>query len=346
MRIAIATDAWSPQVNGVVTTLTQTKNELQRLGHVVLMITPEGRRTIPCPTYPEIRLALFQRRKVAGELDAFAPDCVHIATEGPLGLAARHYCRKRRLSFTTSYHTRFPEYVRARAPVPLSLSYAFMRWYHGAAERVLVATDSMQRQLEARGFEHVVRWSRGVDTNVFRMEPRVTYALPRPIWINVGRVAVEKNIEQFLRLALPGSKVVVGDGPDRARLEREFPDCHFLGYKFGAELAAQLAGADVFVFPSRTDTFGLVMLEAMACGLPVAALPVTGPTDVVTDGATGALDEDLARACHRALGLDRETCRRYAESRSWQRSTEQFASWLAVLPEHAAGPSAIRRTDP
>jgi glycosyltransferase involved in cell wall biosynthesis len=346
MRIAIATDAWTPQVNGVVTTLTQTLNELEQLGHVVLMITPEGRRTIPCPTYPEIRLALFQGRKVAGELDAFEPDCVHIATEGPLGLAARRYCRKRSLPFTTSYHTRFPEYVRARAPVPLAWSYAFMRWYHGAAERVLVATDSMQRLLEARGFEHVVRWSRGVDTQTFRMEPKVDYDLPRPIWINVGRVAVEKNIEQFLRLDLPGSKVIVGDGPDRARLEREFPDCHFPGYKFGAELAAYLAGADVFVFPSRTDTFGLVMLEAMACGLPVAALPVTGPTDVVTDGSTGALDEDLARACRLALQLDRETCRRHAESRSWQHSTEQFASWLAPLPAHSAAVSAVGRTDP
>lgn len=346
MRIAIATDAWSPQVNGVVTTLTQTGNELERLGHVVRMITPEGRRTIPCPTYPEIRFALFQGRQVAAELDDFGPDCVHIATEGPLGLATRHYCRKRRLSFTTSYHTRFPEYVRARAPVPLRLSYAFMRWYHGAAQRVLVATDSMQRQLETRGFERVVRWSRGVDTHVFRTEPKIPYDLPRPIWINVGRVAVEKNNEQFLRLDLPGSKVIVGDGPDRARLEREFPDCHFLGYRFGAELAAHLAGADVFVFPSRTDTFGLVMLEAMACGLPVAALPVTGPTDVVTDGTTGALDADLARACHRALGLDREACRRYAESRNWLRSTEQFVDWLAPLRAHSPASSAIGRTDP
>ena len=346
MRIAIATDAWSPQVNGVVTTLLQTRDELARLGHVVLMISPEGRRTIPCPTYPEIRLAFFQERRIAAQLDAFAPDCIHIATEGPLGLATRSYCRKQRLSFTTSYHTRFPEYVRARAPVPLGLSYAFMRWYHGAAARVFVATDSMQRQLEARGIEHTVRWSRGVDTGIFRTEPKIAYDLPRPIWINVGRVSVEKNIEAFLALDLPGSKVIIGDGPDRARLERQFSECYFLGYKFGAELAAHLAGADVFVFPSRTDTFGLVMLEAMACGLPVAALPVTGPADVVTDGATGALDEDLAKACRRALDVDREACRQYAESRSWRRSTEQFADWLVRLPERALAASGVGRTNP
>lgn len=346
MRIAIATDAWSPQVNGVVTTLIQTRIELERLGHTVLMITPDGRRTIPCPTYPEIRLAFFQGSKVALELDAFEPDCIHIATEGPLGLATRRYCRKRQLPFTTSYHTRFPEYLRARAPVPLRLGYAFMRWYHGAAERVFVATDGMQRQLEAHGINHAVRWSRGVDTGVFRAEPKVAYDLPRPIWINVGRISVEKNIEAFLELDLPGSKVIVGDGPDRARLEREFRECRFLGYKFGAELAAHLAGADVFVFPSRTDTFGLVMLEAMACGLPVAALPVTGPADVVTDGATGALDEDLARACHRALEVNREECRQHAESRSWQRSTEQFADRLAPIPQRAPVTSAVRRTDP
>jgi glycosyltransferase involved in cell wall biosynthesis len=333
MRIVIATDAWSPQVNGVVTTLTQTLKEMLRLGHDVLMITPDNCRTVPCPSYPEIRLAFFQGRKIAREMDAFAPDCVHIATEGPLGFATRRICRKKGIPFTTSYHTQFPEYVRARLPVPLALTYALLRWYHGDAERILVATPCVRSMLEDRGFRNVVIWSRGVDTALFRPGLKTMYEWPRPIWINVGRVSVEKNIEQFLALDLPGSKVIVGDGPDRARLEQRFPDCRFVGYKFGADLAAHLAGADVFVFPSRTDTFGLVMLEAMACGLPVAALPVTGPVDVVRNGLTGVLDENLGEACVHALDIKRDDCRRYAESRSWRQSTEQFVAHLARVPD-------------
>ena len=329
MKIAIATDAWAPQVNGVVTTLLHTRAELTALGHEVLMITPAGRRTIPCPTYPEIRLALFQGRKVAKQLDSFSPDCIHIATEGPLGSSARSYCIKRQIPFTTSYHTQFPEYVRARTPVPIRISFAFLRWYHGAAVRTLVPTGSMKKMLDARRFNHVEIWSRGVDTGLFNPHVKAGFEWPGPVWINVGRVSVEKNVEEFLRLNLPGSKVVIGDGPDRARLERQYPDCHFLGYKFGAELSAHLAGADVFVFPSRTDTFGLVMLEAMACGVPVAALPVTGPVDVVQNDVTGVLDDDLGRACMAALQIDRSACRRFAESRSWRHSTGQFLSHLA-----------------
>ncbi|MEX2126236.1 MAG: glycosyltransferase family 1 protein [Woeseia sp.] len=329
MRIAIATDAWRPQVNGVVTTLSQTRAELIDMGHEVLMITPAGRRTIPCPTYPEIRLALFQGRKVARQLEQFSPDCIHVATEGPLGFVTRRYSIKRRIPFTTSYHTQFPEYVRARAPIPVRLTFAFLRWYHGAAEKTLVPTGSVKKMLEARHFRNVEIWSRGVDAVLFNPIEKVEWQWPRPVWINVGRVSVEKNIEQFLDLELPGSKVIVGDGPDRTRLAQKYPDCHFLGYKFGAELSAHLAAADVFVFPSRTDTFGLVMLEAMACGLPVAALPVTGPIDVVRPGITGVLDDDLRRACMAALHLDRKACRDFAESRSWRRSTEQFLSQLA-----------------
>ena len=329
MRIAIATDAWSPQVNGVVTTLQQTRDELIAQGHDVLMITPQGRRTIPCPTYPEIRLTLFQGRQIARELDAFNPDCVHIATEGTIGLAVRRYCLKRRLKFTTAYHTQFPEYVRARIPFPISWSVAILRWFHRPAVRTMVPTPGIKRLLEERRFKDVVIWTRGVKTDVFVPAPGHDYTLPRPVWVYVGRVAVEKNIEELLALEIPGSKVIIGDGPDKEKLAALYPDSHFLGYKFGSDLAAHLAGGDAFVFPSKTDTFGLVMLEAMACGLPVAALPVTGPIDVVLDGETGALDDNLARACERALTLDRNACRRHAEGRSWTHSTHQFIGNLA-----------------
>jgi glycosyltransferase involved in cell wall biosynthesis len=329
MRIAIVTDAWKPQVNGVVQTLSKTRDELVASGHEVLMVTPEGRRTIAMPTYPEIRLSLFAGPGVRRDLDRFAPHCVHIATEGPLGLAARGYCRRRGLPFTTAYHTQFPEYVRARFPIPVSWTYRLLRWFHGPAVRTMVPTAAVKAKLEARGFRHLVLWSRGVDTRLFRPDPHFDYGLPKPVWMYLGRVAVEKNIEAFLGLDLPGSKVIIGDGPDRARLARRFIDCHFLGYRFGEDLARHLAGGDVFVFPSKTDTYGLVMLEAMACGLPVAALPVEGPIDVVENGVTGALDADLGTACRTALGLDREACRRYAETRSWRRATAEFESYLA-----------------
>ncbi len=329
MRIAIATDAWKPQVNGVVMTLRQTRDELIRQGHEVVMITPEGRPSFPCPTYPEIRLTLFQGRKIARELDEFAPDCIHIATEGTIGLSVRRYCRKRGLRFTTAYHTQFPEYVRARFPIPISWTVALLRWFHRPAVRTMVPTPSIQQLLAKRGFDNVVIWSRGVRIEEFVPEPKHRYDLPGPIWIYVGRVAVEKNIETFLDLPLPGSKIVIGDGPDRERLAKAHPACHFLGYKFGAELASLLAGADVFVFPSLTDTFGLVMLEAMACGTPVAAFPVTGPIDVVIDGETGVLHEDLKVAATEALSLDGSKCRKFAEARSWRRSTSQFAGHLA-----------------
>ena len=342
MRIVIATDAWSPQVNGVVTTLQQTRDALAEQGHEVRMVTPEGRRTFPCPTYPEIRLTLFQGRKIARELDAFDPDCVHIATEGTIGLAVRRYCLRRGLPFTTAYHTQFPEYVRARFPIPISWTVALLRWFHGPAARTMVPTPSIQRLLHDRGFDDVVIWSRGVETELFVPSEKHSYDLPRPLWVYVGRVAVEKNIEAFLNLDLPGSKIIIGDGPDRPRLAAAYPDCQFLGYRFGADLAAHLAGCDVFVFPSRTDTFGLVMLEAMSCGLPVAALPVTGPIDVVRNGETGVLDEDLAAACKAALKLDRAACRRFAEARSWTRSTEQFAAHLA--PRERRSPTASANT--
>jgi glycosyltransferase involved in cell wall biosynthesis len=329
MRIAIATDAWTPQVNGVVTTLRNTRDTLIAAGHEVLMVTPEGRRSVPCPTYPEIRLSVFAGRAIRNELDAFDPDCVHVATEAPVGLAVRRYCIRRKLPFTTAYHTQFPEYIRARFPIPVEWTVAGLRWFHAPAACTMVPTEGIRQVLQGRGFTDVVIWTRGVQTDVFRPDEPVAYDLPRPIWVCVGRVAVEKNIEAFLDLELPGSKVVIGDGPDRVHLARKYADCRFLGFKFGRDLARHVAGADVFVFPSRTDTYGIVMLEAMACGLPVAAYPVTGPVDVVRNGETGVLDEDLARACTAALTLDRAACRRFAESRSWEHSTAEFLSHLA-----------------
>lgn len=329
MRIIIATDAWLPQVNGVVTTLRQTFEELKRKGHDVLMVTPQGRRTFPMPTYPEIRLALFSGRSIRRDISEFSPDCVHIATEGPIGLAVRRYCVSNGIPFTTAYHTQFPEYVHRRIPIPVAWTVKLLRWFHRPATRIMVPTPGMQETLVQRGFQNVVIWSRGVLTDVFTTDNPLKYELPRPVWIYAGRVAIEKNIDAFLSLELDGSKVIVGDGPDREKLAEQYPDCHFLGYKFGEELSSHLAGADVFVFPSKTDTFGIVMLEAMACGLPVAAFPVTGPIDVVNQGVTGYLDESLLRACENALSLDRRRCRAYAESRSWSRATNQFIANLA-----------------
>lgn len=329
MRIAIITDAWAPQVNGVVRTLQQTCRELTALGHAVTCITPDGFRTVPCPTYPEIRLAVLPGRGVSDRLHECSPDAIHIATEGPLGQAARRHCLRHGLRFTTSFHTQFPEYLRARGvPLPLNWLYGLMRRFHGAAARTMVPTPTQRDRLLHYGFDHVVLWSRGVDTAVFRPLPRREYHLSGPIAVYVGRVAVEKNVEAFLRLRTPGSKVVIGDGPAMASLRAQFPDVHFLGALFGTELAEAIAGGDVFVFPSRTDTFGLVMLEAMACGLPVAAYPVTGPVDVVADGVSGCLHEDLGRAVDGALRLRRADCVAHASRYTWRRCTETFVSHL------------------
>jgi glycosyltransferase involved in cell wall biosynthesis len=324
VKIAIVTDAWRPQTNGVVRTLATTIEIAGRFGHDVIVIEPGQYRTFPCPTYPEIRLAWLPYRALAARLAGFDPDAIHIATEGTLGSAARTWCLRQGRPFTTSYHTQFPEYVRARVPIPLSVSYAHLRRFHGAAARTLVATPTMQRQLEQRGFRNIVRWSRGVDLELFRPRDKAYLPHARPISLYCGRVAVEKNIEDFLRLDLPGTKVVVGDGPARAQLEQKYPGAIFAGFRFGEELARHVAAADVFVFPSRTDTFGLVLLEAMACGVPVAAYPVTGPIDVVREGVSGALDEDLGTATMRALALAAEDCRNYALGFTWEAATKQF----------------------
>ncbi|MGH6892003.1 MAG: glycosyltransferase family 4 protein [Dongiaceae bacterium] len=332
MHLMLVTDAWAPQVNGVARTLQRTRHELERLGHRVDVISPDQFRTIPCPTYPEIRLALWPARKLGARLDSLKPDAIHVATEGPLGRAARAWCLKRRLPFTTAYHTRFPEYVAARFAVPLGWTYASMRRFHAPAARVMVATRSIEIELAARGFANLSRWTRGVDLELFRADERAPLDLPRPIHLYVGRVAVEKNIAAFLELRLPGSKVVIGDGPQLAALKARHPDVHFLGVKHGRDLARHVAAGDVFVFPSLTDTFGLVMLEAMACGLPVAAFPVAGPKDVVREGEVGALDWDLSKAVERALALSRSACRLYAQGFSWEAATRQFLANLAPVP--------------
>lgn len=336
MRIALVTDAWLPQTNGVVRTLTITVEKLSQAGHEVTAITPADFRTIPCPTYPEIRLSLFAAAGVRRRLDALDPDAVHIATEGPLGMAARRWCLRRGRAFTTSYHSQFPEYVRARVPIPLAASYAFLRWFHGSAASTLVATPSMKNTLAGRGFRNLVLWSRGVDTELFRPRDWPGLELPRPIWLYFGRVAVEKGVEDFLSLDLPGTKLVIGDGPATAGLRRKYPGTVFTGYRFGEELARHVAAADVFVFPSRTDTFGLVLLEAMACGVPVAAYPVTGPIDVVESGVTGVLDDDLQAAALAALKLDRRACREHALRYTWEAATRQFIAALTPTSRNAS----------
>jgi glycosyltransferase involved in cell wall biosynthesis len=333
MRILLVTDAWAPQVNGVVRTLQRVVHECRELGHGIEVISPEGFRTIPCPTYPEIRLALRPARRIGEVLEQFRPQAVHIATEGPLGLAARRLCLRRKLPFTTSYHTRFPEYVSARLPVPLALGYAWMRWFHSTSSGVMVATGSMRRELEGRGFRRIRDWSRGVDTELFRPDLAPALKLPRPVWLYVGRVAIEKNLPAFLELRLPGSKLVVGDGPELGQFRRRHPEAHFAGARFGCDLARHYAAGDVFVFPSRTDTFGLVLLEALASGLPVAAYPVPGPLDVLGSSGCGMLDEDLERAALAALEIPRTRCRAHAQTFSWRRCAEQFLLNLRPVDE-------------
>lgn len=332
MKIMIVTDAWEPQVNGVVRTLKSTCRELEKLGHVVDLLTPLEFRTLPCPTYPEIRLSLFPARKLAARIRAAAPQALHIATEGPLGMAARRYAVRHGLPFTTAYHTRFPEYVQARTGVPLTITYRFLRWFHGPSRAILVPTQVVKRDLESFGFDRVVLWSRGVDLDVFRPGPARMHDATPPVFLCVGRVAVEKNIEAFLALDLPGTKWVAGEGPLLVSLRKKYPEVRFTGVLGQAELAMLYNAASVFVFPSRTDTFGLVLLEAMACGCPVAAYPVTGPIDVIGDATdAGVLNEDLRSACLDALKIDRTKARQHAERYSWEACTRQFLNYLQPI---------------
>jgi len=346
VRIALVTDAWAPQINGVVTTLKATAATLAALGHDVRVLSPQGLPCLPCPSYPEIRLAVSPGAHLARELRAFRPHAIHIATEGPLGLAVRGICRARRVPFTTSYHTRYPEYLRARWPIPLAVSYAWLRHFHGAAQRTFVSSATLETQLSARGFRRLHLWRRGVDLRTFRplaAHPLLA-ALPRPIMACVGRLAVEKNLAAFLELQVPGTKMMVGDGPERGALSARYPGVVFTGYRFGEELAALLSGADVLVFPSLTDTFGLAMIEALACGVPVAAFPVPGPLDVIEQGVTGVLHTDLRVAIGSAVRLDRRECAARAAAFSWEAASAQFLAGLAPIPLAARARLAVGRS--
>lgn len=330
MRTLIVTDAWHPQVNGVVRTLDTTRQHLEAIGHEVEVLSAEGITTFPLPTYPDIRVALFPGRHVRDCIERFQPDHLHISTEGPLGIAARNYAVKKGYHFTTAFHTRFPEYVKARIALPLFMTYAFLRWFHRPSSAVMVPTQSMIECLKEWNIGNLVLWSRGVDLEKFTPVRGRRKKNPEPVYLYVGRVAVEKNIEAFLQLDLNGTKWVVGDGPARALLEKKYPEAVFYGEKHLPELADYYRQADVFVFPSRTDTFGLVMIEAMACGTPVAGYPVTGPKDIITEGA-GAIDEDLALACEKALSVDRKKVLAQAKKFSWANVTKMFASHLVTI---------------
>lgn len=346
MRILIATDAWSPQVNGVVRTLTSMARYAPTMGAEIKFLTPDGFRSVAMPTYPGLRLALPSRREIARRVEMVAPNAIHIATEGPIGWAVRAYCRRRGLVFTTSYTTRFPEYIAARSVIPETATYAVLRHFHAAGAMTMVATQSLRDELKQRGFSKLGAWTRGVDTDLFNPDQPKRLDLPRPIFMTVGRVAVEKNLDAFLSLPLPGSKVVIGNGPQKAELQRRYPDAKFLGVKEGADLASHLAGADVFVFPSLTDTFGVVQLEALACGTPVAAFPVTGPKDVLGGREVGALHADLYPACIRALSISRDACRAFALENSWQRSARQFIDNLHDIQASSSSRFAGVRASP
>jgi glycosyltransferase involved in cell wall biosynthesis len=331
MKFALVTDAWMPQVNGVVRTWTEVVRQMERKGHRVLVIHPGLFHTVATPKYPEIRLAVFARAKVSALLDNFQPDAIHVSTEGPLGLACRAYCSDRNLSFTTSYHTQYPRYLNIYYKVPEVVTWNLLERFHRAAAKTLVPTRRVANELQSHGFGNTVVWSRGVDIEVFRPRGKDALDLPRPIFLTVSRIAPEKNLEAFLDLKLPGSKVVVGDGLARAALQRQYPEVHFTGYQHGEDLARFYSAADVFVFPSRTDTFGVTMLEANACGVPVAAYPVTGPIDVVQQNVTGVLDRDLRTACLAALKLDPRACVDYARTCTWEKCAQTVIESLAMI---------------
>ncbi|WP_324617369.1 glycosyltransferase family 4 protein [Microvirga alba] len=331
MRLLIATDAWRPQINGVVRSLEYMAAEAPGFGAEVTFLTPERFRSCPMPTYPEIRLSLAVPGVVSRFIEATGPTHVHIATEGPIGLATRWACRQQGRAFTTSYHTRFPEYLSARLPIPEAWSYSAIRRFHNGGRAVMVSTPSLERELLSRGFRNIRRWTRGVDTQLFRPRGERILDVGAPVFLYVGRVAVEKNLESFLCLDLPGTKVIVGDGPARTELERKYPQTRFLGALAGEDLARVYASSDVFVFPSLTDTFGIVLLEALASGLPIAAYPVTGPLDVVGASGCGVLKDDLREAALAALEIPKDRCRSYGETFTWRESARQFFSNIEAV---------------
>lgn len=333
MRVLLATDAWTPQVNGVVKTYLRLREELERMGGEFVVIEPGQFRCIPCPSYPQIPLAIPSRSRAARLIEDAQADTIHIATEGPIGWMVRGWCIRHGVPFTTSFHTRFADYVSARWPVPEAWGYAFQRRFHGESAGVMVATRSLAADLAGRGFARLQPWTRGVDMDVFQPSTARLFG-EGPVSLYVGRVAVEKNIEAFLDLDLPGRKVVVGDGPQLAELSARYPSVTFTGVLHGADLSAAYASADVFVFPSRTDTFGMVLLEAIASGVPVAAFPATGPKDVIVPGVSGVLDEDLGAAVLGALSLDREGVRRAAEAFTWRAAAQLFLDNIEGALEH------------
>lgn len=356
MRIAIATDAWMPQVNGVVRTLSMTVNQLIERGHDVELIVPDQFMTLPLPGYREIRLALAPRRGTRRALREFSPDVVHIVTEGPIGWSARRWCQDTGVAFTTAFHTRFPDYASVRTGISADYFWPIMRLFHAQSRAVFVSTPRLRDELASRGIGNGRIWSRGIDTGLFHPGPSIHQALarlPRPILLSVGRVAAEKNIEAFLTADVAGTKVIVGDGPALQELKQRYPNAVFLGALHGPELADAYRAADVFVFPSRTDTFGLVMIEALACGLPVAGYPVPGPLDIVgaqglgPDGQlaspVGKVDDDLAIAIEAALACDRDAAAAYGRSFEWSACTDQFLAGLqdALTTDAAPEPQPI-----
>jgi glycosyltransferase involved in cell wall biosynthesis len=328
-RILLISDAWHPQVNGIVTTLANTRRALENLGHTVELIAPDRFRTWPCPGYPDVGLAFLCGPRLRPLIRAFRPDAIHLATEGPVGFAARRYCHEIGFNYTTSFHSYFPEYFKLRVGLPLGVTRAYLRWFHSQSRQVMVATDSLADDLTRQGFRRLARWPRGVDTELFRSRDKNFIRDERPVFLFTGRVAIEKNVEAFLKLDLPGSKYVVGDGPQRQELEAKYPGVRFVGFRKGEELARYMAAADVLVFPSLTDTFGLVLLEALACGVPVAAYPVQGPRDVIRDARVGVLGADLRQAALQAMSLNPLDCRNYARQYSWELSARQFVANLA-----------------
>ena len=335
MKVLIATDAWMPQVNGVVRTLQFLAKAASDLGATIDFLTPEGFPTLPLPTYPGLRLALPKPTEIARRIERSRPDIIHVATEGPIGVMTRRYCKSVRRPFTTSYTTRFPEYISARALIPERWTYAALRRFHAPARGTMVVTPTMRDELIRRGFSRVKVWSRGVDHDVFKPGARDALNLPRPIFLCVGRVAVEKNLEALLKLDLPGSTVIVGDGPVRRSLARKYPRAHFIGARFGEALSRIYASADVFVFPSLTDTFGNVLTEALASGLPVAAFPVTGPLDVIGNSGAGILGNDLRAACLAALEIPREKARAHSLRFTWAESARQFLGHIEACQREA-----------